>query len=61
MGAVPYSLIYSYLGAGLGQAFLGGRTPDAGLLLRPQVALPLAALGALSLVSGRLKRREQPL
>lgn len=61
VGAVPYSLIYSYLGAGLGQAFLGGRTPDAGLLLRPQVALPLAALGALSLLSGRLKRREQPL
>ena len=61
VGAVPYSLIYSYLGAGLGQALLGGRTPDASLLLRPQVALPLAALGALSLLSGRLKRREHPL
>lgn len=61
VGAVPYSLIYSYLGAGLGQALLGGRTPDVSLLLRPQVALPLAALGALSLLSGRLKRREHPL
>ena len=61
VGAAPHSLIYSYLGAGIGQAFLGGRAPDASLLLRPQVALPLAALGALSLLSVRLKRREQPL
>lgn len=61
IGAAPYSLIYSYLGAGLGQAFLGGRTPDASLLLRPQVALPLAALGVLSLLSGRLKGRERSL
>lgn len=57
VGAVPYSLIYSYLGAGLGQAFLGGRSPDVSLLLRPQVALPLLALGLLSLLAARLKRR----
>lgn len=56
VGAIPYSLIYSYLGAGLGQAFLGGRAPDASMLLRPQVALPLLALGALSFLTGRLKR-----
>lgn len=61
VGAVPYSLIYSYLGAGLGQAFLVSRTPDAGVLLRPQVALPLAALALLSLLTGRLKRRQEAL
>lgn len=61
VGAIPYSFIYSYLGAGLGQAFLGDPTPDASILLRPQVAWPLLALAAVSLLTGRLKRREQPL
>lgn len=61
VGAIPYSFIYSYLGAGLGQAFLGDPTPDASILLRPQVAWPLLALAVVSLLSGRLKRREQPL
>lgn len=59
VGAVPHSLIYSYLGAGLGQAFLGRNSPDASLLLRPEVAWPLLALGLLALLSGRLKPREE--
>ncbi len=57
VGAVPYSLLYSYLGSGLGRAFLRSRTPDASVLLRPEVGLPLLALGALSLVSIRVRRR----
>jgi Uncharacterized conserved protein len=61
VGAIPYSLIYSYLGSGLGQAFLGDPTPDASILLRPEVAWPLLALAVLSVLSARLKRREQPL
>jgi uncharacterized membrane protein YdjX (TVP38/TMEM64 family) len=56
VGAVPYSLVYSYLGAGLGRAFLRSREPDASVLLRPEVGLPLLALGALSLISIRFKR-----
>ena len=57
VGAVPYSLLYSYLGSGLGRAFLRSRTPDASVLLRPEVGLPLLALGALGLVSIRVRRR----
>ena len=60
IGAIPYSLIYSYLGAGLGHAFLGPRQPDASVLLRPEVGWPLVALGALCLVSARRKRRAEP-
>ena len=56
-GAVPYALIYSYLGAGLGRAFLGGRAPELALLARPDVALPLAALAAVSFAAGRWSRR----
>lgn len=56
VGAIPYSLIYSYLGAGLGRAFLRAREPDASVLLRPEVGLPLLALGALSVISIRFRR-----
>lgn len=61
VGAIPYSIIYSYLGSGIGHAFLGDPTPDASILLRPEVAWPLLALAVLSVLSARLKRREQPL
>ena len=56
VAAVPYSVVYSYLGAGLGQAFLLDRTPDLGILLRPAVAWPLTALALLSFLTARLKR-----
>lgn len=56
VGAIPYSLIYSYLGAGLGRAFLRAREPEASVLLRPEVGLPLLALGALSVISIRFRR-----
>lgn len=58
VGAVPYAVIYSYLGSGLGQAFLGGRGLGANVLLRPEIAWPLVALAGLALLSGRLRRRE---
>ncbi|WP_309646061.1 VTT domain-containing protein [Phenylobacterium sp.] len=53
IGAVPYSLIYSYLGVGLGKAALAGRAAELTILARPEVALPLAALAALSLIAAR--------
>lgn len=59
IGAAPHSLIYSYLGAGLGQAFLGRRSADVSLLLRPEVAWPLLALALLALLGGRLKPRRE--
>ena len=61
LGAIPYCLAYSYLGAGLGEAFEVDRTPDATILLRPEVAWPLTGLAALALLAGRLKRREEPI
>lgn len=61
LGAIPYSLAYSYLGAGLGEAFEGDPTPDATILLRPEIAWPLAGLAALALLAGRLKQREEPI
>lgn len=59
VGAVPYSLIYSYLGDGLGEAFLTNRTPTAAILLTPDIAWPLAALTVISLLTARFSRRER--
>lgn len=59
VGAVPYSLIYSYLGAGLGKAVLAGRAAEITLLARPEVVLPLAALAGVSLITGRLGARRR--
>jgi len=59
IGAVPYSLIYSYLGDGLGEAFLADGTPTAAVLLTPDVAWPLAALMVVSLLTARLSRRDR--
>jgi uncharacterized membrane protein YdjX (TVP38/TMEM64 family) len=60
LGAVPYSLIYSYLGDGLGEAFLADGTPTAAILLTPDIAWPLAALTVVSLLTARLSRRSAP-
>ena len=59
LGAVPHSLIYSYLGAGLGEAFLTGRTPTAAILLTPNIAWPLAALAVVSLLAAGVSRRDR--
>lgn len=59
LGAVPYSLIYSYLGDGLGEAFLASRTPTASILLTPDIAWPLTALAVVSLLTARLSRRDR--
>ena len=59
VGAIPYSLIYSYLGDGLGEAFLTSRTPTAAILLTPDIAGPLAALMVISLLAARFGRRER--
>lgn len=59
VGAIPYSLIYSYLGDGLGEAFLASRTPTAAIFLTPDIAWPLAALMVISLLAARLSRRER--
>ncbi|RYD91690.1 MAG: DedA family protein [Sphingomonadales bacterium] len=59
VGAIPYSLIYSYLGDGLGEAFLASRTPTAAVFLTPDIAWPLAALMVISLLAARFGRRER--
>jgi uncharacterized membrane protein YdjX (TVP38/TMEM64 family) len=49
VGILPGGLIYTWVGAGLGEVFARGETPNMGLIFEPQILLPLLSLVALSL------------
>ena len=49
IGIAPATIIYASLGSGLGSVFDAGETPDFGLLLAPQLLLPLIGLALLAL------------
>jgi uncharacterized membrane protein YdjX (TVP38/TMEM64 family) len=60
LGIIPGGVIYTWVGAGLGEVFARGETPDLGLIFEPQVLGPLlglAALSALPLVVKLIRRR----
>ena len=47
-GIMPGALVYTWVGAGLGEVFARGETPDLGIIFEPFVLGPLLALGALA-------------
>lgn len=49
VGAAPSAFIFAGLGAGLDSVFRRGGRVDAGVLARPEIALPLAGLALLAL------------
>lgn len=60
LGIIPADLIYTALGAGLGDVFARGEVPDLHILLRPEFGLPLiglAVLAALPLLVKYLQQR----
>jgi uncharacterized membrane protein YdjX (TVP38/TMEM64 family) len=48
LGIIPGGLVYTAVGAGLGEVFEAGAQPDLGLIFRPELLLPLLGLAALS-------------
>lgn len=59
LGIVPGALVFTSVGAGLGEVFARGETPDLGILFTPPVLLPilgLAALAALPMVVKALRK-----
>lgn len=50
IGILPADLIFSSLGAGLGEVFARGEVPRLDILLRPEFGLPLLGLGLLSML-----------
>lgn len=56
LGIMPGSFVYASVGNGLGAVLDRGERPDLGLILEPQVLLPLVGLGVLALVPIAVKR-----
>jgi uncharacterized membrane protein YdjX (TVP38/TMEM64 family) len=50
LGIIPATVIYSSIGAGLGELFRRGEAPNLKVILEPQFLWPLVGLAALSFV-----------
>jgi uncharacterized membrane protein YdjX (TVP38/TMEM64 family) len=57
VGMAPATLIYSWIGAGLGRVFERGAEPDLSILFEPFLLVPLIGLGLLSLAPIVVRRR----
>lgn len=55
IGIMPGTLVYTWVGAGLGDVFARGEDPDLGLLFAPQVLGPLLGLCALAALPMAIK------
>ncbi|MEE4187201.1 MAG: VTT domain-containing protein [Roseobacter sp.] len=50
LGIIPGSLVYSSVGAGLGEVFARDETPDLGVIFEPHILLPILGLSVLSIL-----------
>ncbi|THD76115.1 TVP38/TMEM64 family protein [Thalassobius vesicularis] len=48
LGIIPGGLVYTSVGAGLGEVFARGETPNLGLIFEPRILLPILGLCALA-------------
>lgn len=55
LGIIPGGLVYTSVGAGLGEVFARGETPDLGVIFEPHVLLPILGLAALAFLPVVLK------
>jgi uncharacterized membrane protein YdjX (TVP38/TMEM64 family) len=59
LGIMPGSLVFTSVGAGLGEVFARGETPDLSLIFAPHIMLPIFGLAALSALPILLKARRK--
>lgn len=55
IGIIPGSLVFTSVGAGLGEVFARGETPNLGIIFEPHILLPILGLTALSLLPVAIK------
>ena len=55
LGIIPGSLVYTSVGAGLGEVFARGETPNLGIIFEPHILLPILGLCGLSLLPVLIK------
>lgn len=48
VGIIPGAVVYTSVGAGLGEVFARGETPNLGIIFEPQILLPILGLCALA-------------
>ena len=48
LGIIPGGVVYTSVGAGLGEVFERGETPDLGIIFEPQILLPILGLCLLA-------------
>ena len=56
LGIIPGTVVYISVGRGFAHILAAGKTPDLGVLTSPEILLPLAGLGALSLLPILVRR-----
>ncbi|MEE9428508.1 MAG: TVP38/TMEM64 family protein [Paracoccaceae bacterium] len=55
LGIIPGGVVYTSVGAGLGEVFERGETPNLGIIFEPQILLPILGLSALAALPIALK------
>lgn len=55
LGIIPGGIVYTSVGAGLGEVFERGETPNLGIIFEPQILLPILGLCALAALPILLK------
>lgn len=55
LGIIPGAVVYTSVGAGLGQVFERGETPDLGIIFEPHILLPILGLCLLAALPILLK------
>ena len=48
LGIIPGAVVYTSVGAGLGEVFAAGETPNLGIIFEPHILLPILGLAALA-------------
>ncbi len=48
LGIMPGAVVYTSVGAGLGEVFARGETPNLGIIFEPHILLPILGLAALA-------------
>ena len=56
IGIIPGTFVYASVGNGLDTLFRSGKTPDLGIILKPEVLLPILGLALLSLIPVAYKK-----
>ncbi len=60
-GIIPGTVVYTWVGSGLGEVFAAGETPNLGIIFEPHILGPLlglSALSALPIVIKKFRKKE---